>query len=698
MSSENAFGVAVSLYLLGILCGVLGRKASRVGFALCAIASGFLVLSGVDLLISRQSWNDTLSKLIPFYGLQCLRMDSLSAFFEIVIGVVGCPVAIYSIHYADSYAPKYSSRVMCALFGIGLLSLALIPVSNDVLTFMIVWEVMVLTFSALVAFEYEDQKRAEAALLMLTMSEGGTALFLISFLILWHFAGSPVFSIMESKRIFLPMSATVTCFLLAFFGFGVKAGIIPLHIWLPKAHPSSPSNISALLSAVVVKMGIYGVLRFFLMLLPNIPWWLGAIVIGFGSLTAIVGILYALLDTNIKSLLAYSTIENVGIIFVGIGAFLIFRSVHLDALAGLALLASLFHLLSHAVSKGTLFLGAGAVRNAIGHDKDMDDMGGLIRRMPWTSLWFLLGTLGIAAIPPFSGYVGEWFVLESLIQGVHVSMLGARLALGMSGVILALTAGLAITCFVRTFGTCFLALPRTRAAENACEAPGSMCIGQGVMALSLVGVGVLAANVIPLLGGLSSQVIGADVTGKIIIPIFSHPLNYSGMLPLGGALGARFLPGRGQVIIPVTPDSASTSPLYIAGMIAAFLILISLLLRLLNRPARTCTLWAGGVAEFTSRYEYTSTGYVHALQLMFRGIYQPRREVEIERHEIPHRIRRIVYRNEIASVFEERLYRPALQWVQRVATFAQRIQSGSVSLYAAYILAIFVIVLLIRAL
>jgi len=694
--SYPALQIILLLFGLGAISGALGRWGARIGFFLIAAASGALAVSAALVLLTGAGWRVEIRELIPFYGPLSLRIDSLSAFFELVTGFVGLPIAIYSIRYAETYEPRYSSRTLCVLYGLVMAALALIPAANDLLSFMTVWEAMVLLACALVAFEHRDAKRAHAALVMLAMSEGGVALFLTGFLILWRLSGSPLFDVMAAHRAHVAPVAAIICFFLAFFGFGVKAGIVPLHIWLPAAHPAAPSNLSALLSTVIVDMGVYGVFRVLIGMLPLTPWWSGAVVVAIGALTALTGILYALVDTNLKSLLAYSTVENIGIIFTGFGAALVFRAARLDALAGLALIASLLHILSHAVCKGLLFAGAGAVRDAVGHDRDMDDLGGLIRRMPWTAATFLIGALGIAAIPPFSGYISEWMTLETLLQGVHAPIAGARVTLGLAGAALALTAGLAITCFVRTFGTCFLAHPRTQAAAGAREAPVAMGIGSGLLAIAVILLGLLPAYVVPVLRSLPAQFIGADATDQIVIPIFTHPGKFAALLPLGGRLGHALFRGPGQVIVPVTPDSASTSPLYLAGMIGLFLLIAWLILRVLNRPRRITPLWTGAMSHFTARNEYTATGYVHALQLMFKGIYQARREMNVEHRATPYAVDRIRFRNQAVSPFEERLYLPLLRGLQRLAVWAQRFQSGNVSLYILYILILFLIILLIH--
>lgn len=694
--TAEALLIACCLFVASALCGLFGRWPTRAGFAVAAIASGFLIAAAIPVLASGGAWKITLGTLIPFYGPVTLRMDVLSAFFELLIGCVGVPVSLYSIRYAETYSPNYSSGTLCVLYGLVMLAIAAIPVANDVLGFMSAWESMVLLACALVAFEYQDKERARAALIMLAMSEGGAALFLIGFLVLWHFAGSPAWNVMEEHRGLLPAGAAITCFLLALIGFGVKAGLVPLHIWLPIAHPAAPSNLSALLSAVIVKMGVYGAMRVLLILLPITPWWLGAIVVGGGAVTALLGILYALMDTNLKSLLAYSTVENVGIIFTGLGAALVFRSLHFDALAGLALMAVLLHSLSHALCKALLFLGAGAVRDAVGHERDMDDLGGLMRRMPWTGFSFLVGALGIAAIPPFSGYITEWTTLETLLQGVHIPMQGARVTLGLAGAALALTAGIAITCFVRTFGTCFLARPRTEAAANAREAPAAMRVGMGILSLSVILFGLLPVYLVPLFRAIPAHFIGADVTNQIVVPLFTHPQDFAVLMPLGGAVGQGILPGQGQVMVPVTPDSASTSPLYLTVLVVLFLIVAWLIVRARRPRRRASPVWAGAMPLFTARNEYTATGYVHALQLMFRGIYQPQRQLNVERRETPYHVPRITYRSQVATYFEDFLYLPALRGLQRLAGWAQRFQSGSVSLYILYILILLLIVLIIR--
>ena len=363
-----------------------------------------------------------------------------------------------------AYEGRYSLRLLGAMLNLFLLTMSLVPCAGNVLTFLLMWEGMSLTSYFLVMTETDEPDTVLAGGWYLAMTHGGLALVLAAFLLLAAGASTTAFGDLRAAAAALSPATRNAVFCLALLGFGSKAGIIPLHVWLPRAHPAAPSHVSALMSGVMIKLGVYGLLRVGLDLLGGGPAWWGALLIGLGALSAVLGVLYALMENDLKRLLAYSSVENIGLIFIGVGAGFLFLSLGAASAAVLALSAGLYHALNHAAFKGLLFLGAGSVLHAT-HTRDMNRLGGLIRRLPWTALCFLTGSLAIAGLPPLNGFVSEWLLFQSLLPGIGSSAPLVAPLMTLAVGILALTGGLAAAGFVKAFGITFLAIPRSDAAE-----------------------------------------------------------------------------------------------------------------------------------------------------------------------------------------------------------------------------------------
>src|SRR6266540_3053203 len=433
---------------LGAAGAVVGAGA---GLALCAI-----------IIISGRPYTLVFSSILPLTGV-ALRLDGLGAFFLVVIGLLGVAAALYGFGYSAGYTGRYSLGLLGAMFNLLLLALSVQVMADNALTFLIAWEGMSLAAYWLVLTEHDQPGTVRAGVWYIAMTHAGFAAAL-----------APL--------------ARDGVFLLALFGFGAKAGIIPLHIWLPMAHPVAPSHVSALMSGVVIKMGVYGLLRVTLDLLGGGPVWWGGIVLGIGAISALLGVLYALMEHDLKRLLAYHSVENIGIILIGIGAGLIFHTYGLMPLAALGFIGGLYHTINHASFKALLFLGAGSVLHAT-HTRNMEEMGGLIKPMPWTALFFLIGSVAISALPPLNGFVSEWLVFQTLLGGSTIPTPEVAVLMPIAVGMLALTSGLAAACFVKAFGITFLAIPRSPEAEHAHEAPRSMQAGMVWLAVACVGLG-----------------------------------------------------------------------------------------------------------------------------------------------------------------------------------------------------------------
>ncbi len=397
-------------------------------------------------------------------------------------------------------------RWMALQTGVFLLSMSLVVCAGSVLTFLLAWELMAVSSWFLVITEHDRPETVRGGLWYLAMTHMGLVALLASVLPARprRVVGVDVRGAARRHRNSLAPGTRNAIFLLALVGFGSKAGLVPVHVWLPRAHPAAPSHVSALMSAVMVKLGLYGLLRVGLDLLGGGPSWWGVVLVAIGAATALTGVLYALVDDDLKRLLAYSTVENVGLMVLGAGAGFLFLSLAQPEAAALAFGAALLHAVNHAAFKGVLFLGAGSVLHATGL-RDMNRLGGLIKRAPWTAASFLVGSLAIAALPPFNGFVSEWLLFQSFLPGVASSRASIAVLLTLGVGALALTGGLAAATFVKAFGVSFLAMPRSEEAANAHEAGWPMRIGMAVLAL---GCPVLAVLTVPVLSAISGALAG----------------------------------------------------------------------------------------------------------------------------------------------------------------------------------------------
>ncbi|HEY7649929.1 MAG TPA: proton-conducting transporter membrane subunit, partial [Methylomirabilota bacterium] len=395
------------------------------------------------------------------------HLTPLSAWFLVILAGLAIPASVYSIGYfAHALSPARTAFVAAA-FNLLLGAVEAVFVADGVIGFLLAWEVMTLATAALVATEHETAANRRAAYAYLVMSHVGTGCLVAAFLVLTSRAGSPAFSAVLSGSV-AAGSLRDVLFVLFFVGFGVKAGVIPLHVWLPQAHPAAPSSVSALMSGVLVTTGLYGLLRVCVFGLGVPRWDWGVAFMLLGSLSAVLGVLYALTESDLKRLLAYSTIDNAGIIVLGLGVAMTALSSGRRELAAVGLAASLFHVLNHAAFKGLLFLAAGGVVMATG-TRQIESLGGLAKRMPWTAVFFLVGAAALSGLPPLNGFVSEWLLFQTLLQGFQVTPTLSRLIYPMAGALLALTSALAAACFVKAFGATFLALPRGEGAARAHE-------------------------------------------------------------------------------------------------------------------------------------------------------------------------------------------------------------------------------------
>ena len=449
--------LAVAAVLLALAVGgtVLARAPGARGavYGTCLIASAAGLALALEALLGGVTADLVLPLGLPWIGAH-FRLDALSAFFLAVVNLGGASASLFGLGYGRH---EHEPGRVLPYFPAFLAGMNLVLLADDAFTFLLSWEFMSVTSWALVMAHHRERGNAQAGYVYLVMASFGTLALLLAFGLLAGPDGAYAFDAMRHAPEAPALAALVLA--LALFGAGSKAGLVPLHVWLPLAHPAAPSHVSALMSGVMTKVAVYGFIRIVFDLLGAPSWWWGAVVIGLGALTAVLGVLYALMERDLKRLLAYSTVENIGIVYIGLGLALAFQANDLRAPAALALTAALFHVLNHSLFKSLLFYGAGAVLTATGL-RDLEQLGGLIRRMPKTALAFLLGAAAISALPPLNGFVSEWLTLQAILVSPTLPQWVLKFTVAASGALLALAAALAATCFVRAFGIVFLGRPR----------------------------------------------------------------------------------------------------------------------------------------------------------------------------------------------------------------------------------------------
>ncbi|HEY2995285.1 MAG TPA: proton-conducting transporter membrane subunit [Methylomirabilota bacterium] len=676
MDVDSGPALMAVCYGAGALSSLLAWWSGRRALAVAHVAAfaGAVVGLGVSLGVLLGGPGRTLLQplpvLFPFARLS-LAVDALSAYFLLVISLVAVAAAIYGPAYLRAHSPdagRGRQAAQALALNVFLGSMAFVCCAGDALTFLLCWEGMTLASYVLVVSDDRDGENARAGLLYMTMAHGGTALLLVAFLSLTERGGAFDFAALRAAAAGLDGTTRTTLFFLAFGGFAAKAGVIPLHVWLPRAHPAAPSHVSALMSGVMLKVAIYGMLRFAFDLLAPVagplpaPW--GWTVLFVGTTSAVLGVLYALQQHDLKRLLAFHSVENVGIILIGVGLAMILwrRDDTGGALATVALTAALLHTVNHAAFKGLLFLGAGSVLCRT-HVRNIEELGGLARRMPWTAGLFLLGAVAISGLPPLNGFVSEWLTFQALLGGAGRFHGPAGLAVVFSAAMLALTGGLAAACFAKAFGVTFLGRPRTSHAEHAAEAPASM-----ILAMAWLGAVCVVLGVVP---GFAMRLLDAPTASLLHGPGASAVVTARGPLVLSTAP------------MPSGANAAAISMTLVAVLLLALTGVAWVLRRGWRRvPPRAAPTWTCGMSP-TARFDYTATAFAKPLRLVFAALYRPRRAVTRETAGTPYVFRRIHYAGEIVDLAETHIYRRV--WLD-ISTLSQAIRVRSTGRIHGYIL------------
>jgi len=631
----------------------------RLVFVLLGLSGVFAVFAGLAVLISTEVITDQISLGLPWLPWH-VRFDSLSGFFFLIIGIAVIAVSIYGPGYVHSYKEKQHPFAVLGLFtGLFVTGMMLVLLADDAFFFMIAWELMSVASYFLVAFQHENSANRRAAFLYLLMAEVGALAIILSFGVLASFADGFTFDALRQAQL-SPTWASIA-FVLALLGFGMKAGIVPIHVWLPEAHPVAPSHISALMSGVMLKVALYGLIRFCFDLLAEVQWQWGVVLLVIGSISALGGILYAMMQPNLKRLLAYSSVENIGIIFMVLGLSMIFMDNGHPQLAALGFLAALLHAFNHALFKNLLFLGAGILQHQT-HELNIDMMGGLIKRMPQTSALFLIGCMSISSLPLFNGFVSEWLAFQTALQVDVLDNGVLRSMIPVAAAALALTAALAAACFVKVFGLIFLGLPRSRNSEKAHEVTDKgMLIGPALLAGLCFLFGIFPGLIINLINGVAKQLLEQSLPNDTsmswlwLAPVSAHQASYSAPLVLIGVLLAGFITFW---YLRRNPDT---------------------------KTMRIAPTWDCGFGGLTARMQYTSSAFTMPFRRIFANAWIIDEQIDKDmRGAMNLDVAAVHYKLQVEDHSWPKLYLPIAHAVNTLAKHVGRIQTGNIRVYLSY--------------
>jgi formate hydrogenlyase subunit 3/multisubunit Na+/H+ antiporter MnhD subunit len=660
----------IAAALVGLLAAAAGavapeRLRAEVVSVLTVVASGCGLAVALGVLRSGRAAVVHTGRLLPLGGLS-LRLDRFGALFVAVSAVVAISAMIFRLGY-ESHA--LSSRTASCVLPLFVTALILVPAAASVTTFLFVWELMAITSLLLVLVDHRRRSEvAAAAQWYAVMTQFGAAALLVALVLLATHADSQSFIAIAARSAGVPAWVRSTAFALAVVGFGSKAGMVPLHVWLPRAHPEAPGPVSALMSAAMVNLGIYGIIRVGDGLLGGGPAWWWLLLMGLGALSALFGALHAATSTDLKRLLAYSTTDNMGLVLLGIGASGLFASTGHPSLALVALVAALLHVVFHAVFKGSLFLSAGSIQQASG-TRDLDRLGGLLQRMPVTGSLFLVGSAAIAALPPLCGFVSEWLLLQALLHGLPSSDLALAIALPVGVAVLALTGGLTALTFVKAAGIGLLGQPRRAQAVETREVRRSMWVGAGILATLCLVFGVAPFLILPAVLDAARTVTASHVL---------DPLVRGWHVGLAGAPGA-LAPG-----------------LLGLGLLASVVLTAGIRRALQRAAVRRTEAWGCGRELQTARMQYTATSFGEPLTRVFEDVLSPAHDLDVSHvAESRYYVEAATFHTSLEDAFERHGYRHAASALGWWGRLARRVPNGSVHRYLAFGLVALVVVLVV---
>ena len=601
---------------------------------------------------------------LPSIGLR-LRLDALSSVFAIVVNLGAGLASLYAIGYGRHESDQGRVLPFYCLF---LLGMNFVVLADDAFSFLLAWEFMSLSSWALVLTQHRDEENRRAALLYLTMAAIGTLALLFAFGLLAGSAGSYGFDEIRARELGPVASAVVL--ILVLIGTGSKSGLAPLHAWLPPAHSAAPSHVSALMSGVMTKVAIYGFIRVVFDLLGTPDWWWGTLILFIGGITAIVGVLYAMMQTDLKRMLAYSSVENIGIVYVGLGLALAFDAYQMKSAAALAATAALFHAFNHSLFKSLLFFGAGAVQHATG-TRDMESLGGLIHKMPATSFAFLAGCMAISALPPLNGFVSEWLTFQAILLSPEIPDWGLKFAVPAAGALLALSAALAAAVFVRAFGISFLGRARTPLAERAVETDRYSLIAMGVLVALCVVAGALPGIVIDILSPSVNAMVGTHMPLQSALPWLS--------------------------IVPIAESRSSYNGLILLLFIAfAAYVAVYIIHRFASDAVRHGPAWDCGYPEPSPMTQYTASSFAQPVRRVYGTLlFRARESVDMPP---PGDMRPARFSVSLRDLIWEWFYAPVAFIVTRSADLLNPLQFQTIRRYLAFVFGALVTLLAVVAL
>lgn len=673
---QEGFFISIVIFTLGAFLSAMAPAfkndddlANIISSGAAIIGSFFAMAHSLSIILLGSSFTFKSAAIFSFFPIN-VKIDQLSAFFLFIISLIALLSSVYSIGYMRQFYGKYNIGLFGFFYNIFIASMMFVVTSNDALFFVVVWEVMSLASYVLVIFEHDHAENVKAGFLYFIMTHVATGGIILAFLLIFSISGSFDFDVIRMKAASIPPFELALISLLMLFGFGTKAGVIPFHIWLPEAHPAAPSQVSALMSGVMIKTGIFMMMRLFFDIIPSSAMWLGILILVIGSVSSLLGVLYALSEHDIKRLLAYCSVENVGIILMGMGSSLIFISAQNFPLAALAFAASLFHTMNHAIFKALLFLGAGSVVSAT-HTRNIEEYGGLIKKMPYTAFFFLIGAVAISAIPPFNGFAGEWLTYQSLFAGVGAFGIFEKSVFIFAIVSLAFTGGLAAACFVKAFGVTFLAKSRSHESEKAKESESTLLASMSILAFLCLIIGIFSGKAVFFLKNISND-LAIFSGGSPLIEVAA-----SALVVRGGYASLSMT----QVFLVIALFS-----------LAAYFILGKIFGPLKEKVYGT---WDCG-ATLNPRMEITATSFSRSIISIFSGILKPTKQIDIEYHDA--NIRYFTKSSTVTlgmkNVYKTYLYGPIFRLVIKISDKVKSIQCGNVNLYLLYIFATVIFLLI----
>jgi hydrogenase-4 component B len=666
-----------------------------------------LILVGISILIAGSFFHIGLWSL-PGLTTLALSIDSLSAIFLCVTGLVLFPASIYAGSQIAKSLPTLRHRTLVILLFALYIAITLVLVAGEALLFLFAWEAMSIFSYLLIAQEQpQDEDQANSNFLMLAMGELGTVAAALGFLLLAVNVHSLNFSNMKVGASNLSDGIHWAIFLLSFFGFGVKAGLIPFNFWLPKAYTYSPRIFAPIFAGATLNLGLYGILRLNADIMPAIHIETGMIVMVVGAFSALIGILYATTANDLKTMLAHSSIENAGIVIAGAGAGMIFIATHHQVLAAIAFVTSLYHLINHSFYKTLLFFGTGIIETQAG-TRDMDRLGGLIKYLPLTSFCFLVGILSIAALPPFNGFVSEWLTLQTMLRSAELSSVMIKIVFALCGAILALTAALAVTCFVKVFAMTFLGMRRSN-YQNIIETSSGALFPLAFLGVLCFALGILPTYVIPILSSAIIPLAKANATDALVPPFFaSSPAHHtlpsdfiSDFQALGAQIGQNILPGNGLVVLhrggTENPVVFAMSTSYLLIMLIILLVLTYVIIRVWLTRKHSVTIrerWDGGLRKLLPDMTYTATGFSNPVRVIFDAIFRPTTVEDTKETFLRHFRTAIIREKEHVHLMDKLVYFPLRATALWCADRLAAMHHGKFNTYAAYAFLAMLVVLI----